>query len=166
MKEFRLRDAIKFLKKRNNLMPVLIIIIGIVLMTAFGGTDRKKEVRTTIDTAAEEARLADILSRIDGAGRVKVMITYNGTTEQSLAYETKSDSSDSSRQEDKRAVMSGSSPMVVGELYPKVRGVIVIAQGAGDSAVKRSLTEAAATAMGVGTSAVRVYKSEQEGKIK
>lgn len=149
----------KFLGSRNNLVLSVILIIGVILMVSVsGGGAGKKEVHTAIDTAAEEARLEAILSEIDGAGNVRVMVTYYGGTEQSLAYETKSDTNKDSHSEDKTAVMSGSSPMIVQELYPKVKGVIVVAQGAGDISVKRELTEAVTAAMGVGASRVKVYK--------
>ena len=142
-------------------MLSVILIIGVILMVSVSGSGaKKKEVHTEIDTAGEEARLEAILSEIDGAGNVSVMVTYYGGTEQSLAYETKSDNNKDSRSEDKTAVMSGSSPMIVQELYPKVKGVIVVAQGAGDISVKRELTEAVTAAMGVGASRVKVYKSE------
>ena len=151
----------KFLTSRNNLVLSVILIIGVILMVSVSGSGaKKKEVHTEIDTAGEEARLEAILSEIDGAGNVSVMVTYYGGTEQSLAYETKSDNNKDSRSEDKTAVMSGSSPMIVQELYPKVKGVIVVAQGAGDISVKRELTEAVTAAMGVGASRVKVYKSE------
>lgn len=144
-------------------MPIVILIIGVILMVSVsGGGKGNKEVQTAIDTAGEEARLEEILSDIKGAGAVKVMITYMGSTEQSLAYETKLDNDDKSHQEDKRVVMSGSSPMIVQELYPEVRGVIITAQGADNTAVKRQLTEAAAAALGVGISRVKVYKSMKD----
>ena len=155
-----MNDVIKFLKSRNNLVPLVILIIGIILMTSVSFGGGKREVQTSIDTAAEEARLEDILSGIDGAGRVRVMVTYYGSTEQSLAYEIKSDKDESSKQEDKRAVMSGSEPVIVQELYPRVKGVIVVADGAEDITVKRALSEAVCAAMGVGISNVRVYKSK------
>ncbi|MDO5398099.1 MAG: hypothetical protein Q4G33_09210 [bacterium] len=161
MKKLQSSVIIKFLSSRNNLVLWVILIIGVILMASVSGNGSgKKEVHTAIDTAAEETRLEEILSRIDGAGEVKVMVTYYGGTEQSIAYETKSDTDKDSHQEDKRAVMSGSSPMVVQELYPRVKGVIVAAQGAGDISVKRKLTEAVTAVMGVGASRVKVYKSE------
>lgn len=163
LKKLRSSVIIKFFSSRNNLVLLVILIIGVILMVSVsGGGAGKKEVHTAIDTASEEARLEAILSRIDGAGKVDVMITYYGGTEQSIAYETKSDTDKDSHQEDKRAVMSGSSPMVVQELYPKVKGVIVTAQGAGDISVKRKLTEAVAAAMGVSVSRVKVYKGSTD----
>lgn len=161
MKEFRLNDVAKFFKTRNNLALLIILIIGVILMTSVSGGRNKKEVKQGLDIAAQEDKLEKILSKIDGAGRVSVMITYYGGAEQSLAYEVSSDSEERSRQEDRRAVMSGNNPVVVQELYPGVKGIIVVASGAGDIRIKRSLAEAASAAMGVSMSCVRVYKEEE-----
>lgn len=162
MKKFQSGDLIKFLKTRNNLVALVILIIGVILMTSVSGGKAKKEVKQTFDVAAQEDRLENILSAIEGAGHVKVMITYRGGSEQRLAYEIKSETEENSHQEDKRAVMSGNSPVVVRELYPEVRGVIVVAEGAGDINIKRALTEAVSASMGIGVSNVRVYKEENK----
>lgn len=159
MKKLELQKLVDFFKNKNNLALVLIFIVGVFLMTSVSGGGEKKEVAQTLDTQKQEEQLEAILSQISGAGKVEVMITYYGGSEQSLAYELKSEKEEKSSEVDKRAVMSGSDPVIVQELYPEVKGVIVVAQGAGNIEVKRALTEAVAAAMGVGTARVRVYKS-------
>lgn len=159
MKKLQLQTVVDFLKNKNNLLLVIIFIVGVFLMTSVTGGGEKKEVQNTLNMQEQERQLEAILSQISGAGRVEVMITYYGGSEQSLAYELKSEDEEKSRQVDKRAVMSGSDPVIVQELYPEAKGVIVVAQGAGSAEVKRALTEAVVAAMGVGASKVRVYKS-------
>ena len=159
MKKLELQKVVDFFKNKNNLALVLIFIVGVFLMTSVSGGGEKKEVEQTLDTQKQEEQLEAILSNISGAGKVEVMITYYGGSEQSIAYEIKSENEEKSSEVDKRAVMSGSNPVIVQELYPEVKGVIVVAQGAGNIEVKRALTEAVAAAMGVGTARVRVYKS-------
>ncbi len=159
LKKLQSDSIIKFFTKRNNLIMVIILIIGVILMTSVSGEKEEKEVYSSIDTEAQEERLSDILSDIEGVGEVKVMITYCGGMERSLAYDVKSDNDGKSQQEDKKTVMSGGSPVVIQEIYPRVKGVIVVAQGAGDIGVKRAITEAVSAAMGVGVSNVKVYNS-------
>ena len=57
------------------------------------------------------------------------MITYYSSSEKNIAYETKVSSREKEESEDKKAVMTDGEPMVVKEVYPKVRGVIVTADG-------------------------------------
>ena len=57
-------EIIKIFKNKNNRLICLILIIGVVLMVAAGGHDRKKEAVSTANEIAvedEEKRLADIL---------------------------------------------------------------------------------------------------------
>jgi stage III sporulation protein AG len=154
-------ELIKFLKNKNNVLILIILIIGVVIMVSSAGRSKPQTV-TTSDTFKEEEELGRILSDIEGAGEVSVMITYYGTTEKDIAYETKTSSSDGTNSsEDKKAVMSGGTPMVVKEIYPKVKGVIITAQGAGNAAVKRRLTEAVTAALDVPEYRVCICQSKE-----
>lgn len=142
-------EIIKFLKNKNNRLLLVILIIGVVIMAVSGGVKEAKPSVDT-DTKKEEAELSRILSKVDGAGKVDVMITYYGTSEKDIAYETKTNSSDGTKSsEDKKAVMSGGEPMVVRETYPRVKGVVITAQGAGNEKVKQRLTEAVIAALDI-----------------
>ena len=50
--------------------------------------------------------------------------------------------------------------MIINERYPKVRGVLVTAEGAGDTVVKRALTEAVSAALGVEPHRICIYKNK------
>lgn len=135
-------------------------------MVAAGG--HKKDapaVKTDTEASAvnEEKRLAGILSEIEGAGRVSVMITYYSSAEKNIAYETKTASREdkSEESEDKRAVMTDGEPMVVKEVYPKVKGVIVTAEGAGSAAVRSAISEAVAASLDVPAHRICIYKKEE-----
>ncbi len=163
LKKLLPHKAVDFIKDSNKLKIIIILIIGVFLMTFMPEDVEKKEVHDTLNIQEQEERLENILSKINGAGKVEVMITYYGSSQTSIAYETKSEVEEKSRQTDKRAVMSGNSPVVIQELYPKVKGVIVVAQGADDIGVKRALREAVTAAMGVGASDVCVYEKSLGG---
>ena len=158
-------EAVKFFKNKNNLLLIIILIIGIVFMTALSDKPRKKSGSVNDDVQLQEEKLESILSEISGAGKVEVMITYYGSSEMDIAYETKTSTSggdkNTSGSEDKKAVISGGEPVVVQEKYPKVKGVIVVAQGADSIEVKRALTDAVTAATGAAACNVCVYKSAQ-----
>ncbi len=158
-------EIIKIFKNKNNRLICLIFIIGVVLMVAAGGHMNKKAPPvnvTEVSAADEEKRLADILSQIDGAGDVSVMITYYSSSEKNIAYETKTSSrEDRSESEDKKAVMTDGSPMVVKEVYPQVKGVIVTAQGAGNAGVRNAISEAVAASLDVPAHRICIFKKEE-----
>ena len=160
-------QIIKIFKNKNNRLICLIFIIGVVLMAAAGGYGGKKAPSAKVSetsAADDETRLADILSQIDGAGDVSVMITYYSSAEKDIAYETKTASREdkSERSEDKKAVMTDGEPMVLKEVYPKVKGVIVTADGAGSSAVRSAISEAVSASLDVPAHRICIFKKEEE----
>ena len=145
-------EALKFLRNKNNLIIVGIMILGIIFMTSFSETDSVKKTDDRADL--QEERLESILSDIEGAGTVSVMITYENTGEKNIAYEKRQN--DTSY--DEKAVMAGGEPMVINETNPKVKGVIVTADGADSISVKRALTEAVSAVLDVDVHRICIYK--------
>lgn len=153
---------IKLLKNKNNLIICLILIIGIVLMVVGGKDNKEENIETTkTEVLTDEKRLEDILSQIDGVGEVSVMITYYSSSEKDLAYETKTSSRNLEESEDKKAVMTDGEPMVVKEVYPDVKGVIVTAQGAGRTDVKAAISEAVSATLDVPVHKICIFKKEE-----
>jgi stage III sporulation protein AG len=160
------KDVIrKILKNKNNQIICIILIIGVVFMLISGGGGEKDNVSKTTAAIDEEKRLEEILSQIDGAGEVSVMITYYGTSEKDIAYETKTNTVGqdlkSEKSEDKKAVMSDGEPMVLREIYPKAKGVIVTADGGGSAAVRQAISEAVTAVTDVPAHRVKIYKRQQ-----
>lgn len=158
-------EFLKIFKNKNNRLIWLILIIGVVLMAAAGEYKKDSAAENTaqeVSIADDERRLEEILSQIEGAGEVKVMITYYSSSEKDIAYETKTSLvEDKSESEDKRAVMTGDEPMVVKEVYPRVKGVIVTAQGAGNAAVKAAISDAVGAALDVPAHKICIFKKEE-----
>lgn len=145
-------DIIKKLKKRNNIAMLIILIIGAAIIAFSSGSGGKTEVTANTANSGEEERLEEILSEIDGAGQVSVMITYESTMEKDIAYDGDND----------RAVTSGGDVMVKREIYPKVKGVIVIADGADTPSVKQAIKEAVTAVTGAGANRVCVFSRGAE----
>ena len=155
-------DLLKIFKNKNNRLICLILIIGVVLM-AVASVDKNKKAdvqptATVTSVEDEEKRLANI----DGAGEVSVMITYYSSSEKNIAYETKVSSREKEESEDKKAVMTDGEPMVVKEVYPKVRGVIVTADGGGNSAVRSAISEAVTASLDVPAHRICIFKKEEK----
>lgn len=101
-------------------------------------------------TAALEKRLEETLSLIDGAGRVCVMITLKDTgekvVEKDVARRSDTDSGGSQNTDQSQSsvyVRDGSveTPYISNELTPQVEGVLVVAQGGGNSMVKQNILQ-------------------------
>lgn len=135
----------KLLKNRNNRVMLVILIIGIVIiMFSNLFTDKESEAsRTPKGNEGEEERLSEILSEIDGAGRVSVMISYEQTKVSNDGIGRGFGYDDSQTEE-------------------KPKGVIVVADGGDDPDVRRKLKEAACAVSGAGANRVCVYDRKED----
>lgn len=139
----------KIFQNRNNLLMIIILIIGIAIIVLPGMKPdvTKDTVEVADETRGEEERLSGILSQIDGAGRVSVMISYESTMEKEIAYDGDME----------RAVTSGGDVVVRREIYPGVKGVIVIADGAAEPSVRNAIKEAVIAVTGAAANHICVY---------
>ncbi|SKC72230.1 stage III sporulation protein AG [Maledivibacter halophilus] len=177
----------------HNLAIVVIacIIILIFLSTFFPKDDSIETSNSNIDVVkgeledanipetaysdSMESRLEKILSKINGVGEVKVMITYETTSEVvPAANVTKSEQTtqETDTQGGNRVIKQenisedivtvsnkdyNNSPIVIKEIKPIIRGVIVVATGADDPRVKNNLIEAVTTVFQIKSHKVKVY---------
>ena len=103
-----------------------------------------------------EARLEDIRSTVRGAGKVRVLVTYATAGERVAA--TRSEQSGEMKQPATVATEGGQSPIILVEREPEIRGVIVVAEGAADPAVRLSLQRAVQAVTGVPLSCIEVFE--------
>ena len=121
-----------------------------------------------------EARLEDILSTVRGAGKVRVLVTYAtagervaatvSTLDESVSETsgvnsaTRSEQSREMRQPATVSTEGGQSPIILVEREPEIRGVIVVAEGAADPAVRLSLQRAVQAVTGIPLSCIEVFE--------
>ena len=188
----------RHLKKGQLLIFLLLGILLMVIAVPTKNVTGKKAGESNIGTSADkesndapsqssanlntytkdlEQRLSGILSQIDGAGDVNVMITMKSSSEKVLDKDvesdhevvTESDSQGGSRQTNsstkkESTVYDGNgtdeSPYVSKELSPKVEGVIVLADGGGNAVVKENISEAVQALFDIEPHKIRVMKKQ------
>ncbi len=126
-----------------------------------------------------EQRLTQALCRVEGVGKVQVMITLKSSKELVLERETpmkqssteESDSQGGSRlirQSERgdtvvyRSEGQDSEPYVVKTLQPETEGVLVVAEGAGNASVRRTVAAIVQALFDVEAHRVSVVKMESE----
>lgn len=147
------------------------IIAVALIVFAFSGNVNKREAeksdaandkRTDADSAARlEQKLEAILSSMRGVGKTRVMLTLDRTSEQVFAANEKRTNGEKNASTESRpaTLQSGGreEAIVLTEVYPKIRGVIVIAEGAADIRVKLSIAAAVSTVLGIDEKNVEVF---------
>lgn len=172
-------------KIKTDILTLAAVGAILIFMGGFMGTGTGKKKQTepktenTVAASGErslEDRLKSILSKVDGAGRVDVLITVKSgreivaATEQiredTATGETASDGDKrnikSGKEESKYVILENSDgsdePLILKELEPEIEGVIIVAEGGGDIIVKNSLISAANAALGVPAHKIEVLK--------
>ena len=170
-------------KKKIYWLLSLAVICGISLI-AMSGIENKEivskdeinnitqeELSNESSKTALEEKLKNILSQIEGAGELDVMITYESSEEIQPAFNTNTtmeETKEVDKQGGERTVKTSSEnktmitssandPIVIKTNQPKINGVIVVATGAKDLNVKETLYSAVQTALQVQGHQVEIY---------
>ena len=112
-----------------------------------------------------EARLGNILSKIEGVGEVDVLITFETTAEQITATTNNShstttqngDNSTTTSTSTDTPIISNQNVIVLQEKMPKIIGVIVVAEGADKAKVKLQILSAVSTALNINQNSIQIY---------
>lgn len=186
MQDFMQKIKEKKLKRSDWLILVLagILILIIALPTDTKGKKQAEEAKeniskenNTMEASKDEIeqKLEDILEKIDGAGEVKVMITYQdsgtqvvekdkNTSENSLE---ESDSTGGVRSTKEQQLQestvyeeadAGNTPFVSKELLPKVEGILIVASGGDNQKVKQNISEAVLALFQVEAHRIKIVK--------
>lgn len=139
-------------------------------------SDKTVEQKKESYEADMEKRLKDILSRVDGAGNVEVMLTISYGKELVLADDTvieqntaqEKDNAGGTRDtknysQDKKTVMytkqnGNNEPVVIKEIEPKIEGIIIVSEGGDDVIVQSNLRKAAQALFNIPAHKIEVFK--------
>lgn len=185
----------KIEKKKNNKLPnFLIICLSLVLISVLVilGNDFFKSTSTVKINSqpnspqvkegfsvsdyetTEENKLKAVLEDIDGVGRVKVMLTIDGSEEQVPAVNINNSTSNTKEQDNNGGTREttqkndGSTivltnegdknqPLIVKTNKPKIVGVCVVAEGAKERVVELKITQAVTRLYNIRPDKVSVY---------
>lgn len=170
--------------EKKKLKPLIflagICVLALIVISVMPDTKKDEsnvstdtEVKTSAKETEEnlEDKLTQILSKISGAGDVDVMITFQSSEEIVPAYNSNTttettkeqDSSGGERTttsstENKTMITSSSNePVIIKTSEAEIKGVIVVASGANDPAVKELLYDAVKTSLQVSGHQVEIY---------
>lgn len=185
-------------RKIENLVVflVLLIITIIAINTIWGDKNEEvkkddnkssyKQLAESIDNNIDsnnqqlaeynlEQSLEDILSKISGVGKVKVLVTYSETSEVIAMYNEKQTASnteetdtnggvrkieetDTNKEIIYEEINGKKTPITQKVVMPKIEGAIITAEGAGNVNVKTNIIQAVSAATGLSTYRIQVFE--------
>lgn len=170
-----LKERIKDIVTKNKKVALMCTlgIVGILLIFFSNikpkNSDKKSDTVSTTEVTAQsdyeseiEQKLTEIISSIENAGEVRVMVTLESTSETVYAQNEKSNTAqnNSSYQNDYIIIddADGENGLKVKVNEPQVKGVAVVCQGGNNPVVKQQITEAVTAVLGIGANRVSISK--------
>ncbi len=145
---FMFLDKIRSNKKIQFLI-ISIFVILIICIFLFGYTNNDSQnVIVESDPIIVyvnnlEDKLSKVLSKVSGAGNVDVVISIESGMETVLAMQTTTKESASGQIETQTSpIIINGKTVIIKELYPKVKGVLIVAEGASSISVMTKLQQA------------------------
>ena len=149
-----LKDLFRKVKPEYLMIAAAVIIVLILFGSSFVKTQTEKDYDVNDYVDMLETKLSDRLSELDGAGRVKVIISVKSGMRSEIATE-KQVGGIGERTTETPVLISGK-PLILGEIYPEICGVIIMAKGAENVKVRLSLITAAQTFLDVSSDKIQV----------
>ena len=175
----------------NAIVFVIILVVTIIIInTIWGGNESKKEEKTTqynsvqlvnsdvesVETSEDtEKSIKQILSKINGVGKVEVLITYSESSQVVAMYNEKNNESQT-KEEDKsggtRTIQENTTdkeivykeengkkvPVTEKVVMPKMEGALIVAEGANNAEVKTNIIQAVEALTGLATHKIQVLE--------
>ena len=194
-KMFSKNDGNNKKKIENILVFIVILAITIVAINYIWNGDESSKssneipeaentnsvVQVSTDTSNDEneEKLANILSNIEGVGKVKVLLTYSQTSTYVPIYNenlkesntTETDSAGGSRtveeSDSQKEVIykedgnGNREPVTQSIISAKIEGAIITAEGANNADVKTAIVQAVEAATGLATHKIQVFKMSE-----
>lgn len=146
---------------------ILAVLLGVILLLLPDGkaaAEKKTAQSAEFDRTAVQREMENILSAIDGAGKLRLMLTVRGGGELELAQDrslTQKGSAEEYSDKTETVVLgSGSSAEVVvtQSRYPDFVGALVVCEGGGSAAVRLEITQALCALTGLPSDRISVIK--------
>lgn len=166
----------------NKKIPTKIIVIGCIGILLIGISDwftpQKSQKNSTNSVQKSVEEYIEILEKktqkmilsISGAGKSKIMITAENSSEKEFATDDdisndyKSNNSEKQQSSELKSEIviidsnSGKDALVTKTIEPQIRGVLVLCEGADIPKVKENVTEAVKTILGIPYNKICVIK--------
>ena len=150
-------------------LPLLIFAAGLLLMLLPTGKRSTQGVQTAAQAAQtqeltpSQEEMEAILFRIDGVGRVDLLLTLRTSGASVYQTDTRTVTSGSGTTEECQTVFgqtsgSGKEPVVQTTLAPQYQGALVVCDGADRASVRLAVVQAVTSLTGLGSNQIAVVK--------
>ncbi|MBR2498281.1 MAG: hypothetical protein IKB67_01015 [Clostridia bacterium] len=163
VKESKIINLFNKIKLNKKFQVIIVIVISLIIV--FGLITSNKEVDKTNEVAVDEIssyvtnlerRLTNTLKTVDGAGNVSVVITVESGMETVLAMTTTTKQTVGGTETVETPLIVNGKTVIVKEVYPKIVGVLIVAQGAKNIAVLNKIQQATTSLLNINLNQIEI----------
>lgn len=151
------------LKKYKYVFLILILGILLMMIPEKEATSKTEVNQQEIPSDTLQIALEKILTKVEGAGKVNVLLTeYTGEEMVYQVDKTRSDASDTSNTKTETVILTDSerneNGMICKIIAPVYKGALIVCQGADSAVVRLAVIEAVSKVTGLSTNQISVLK--------
>ncbi len=153
-----------FLRRIRNDKKLQISVIAVLcailltglLIISLKSPEQISQDEVSLYVENTENKLENLLSSVEGAGRVKVAITVESGMETVLAVSTTVKETSAGKETVQSPIVVNGKTVVLKENYPKITGVLIVAEGAGSISVFKKLQQATVSFLDVNVNQIEI----------
>lgn len=137
---------------------IMVIILVLVLFGGFFSESSKKETSDSVGdyVAGLEERLTNSLKNVEGVGKVSVVINVESGMETVLATKVTVTENGGVKETVETPIIINGKPVVLKEMFPKITGVLIVAEGAGSISVLRRIQQATVSLLDINVNDIEI----------
>ena len=155
----------RFLDKIKNNKKITYVVVAILMFFCFyilslnltaSTSDAEKDGSIYYYVSELEDPLSEILSSIEGAGKVKVAITIKSGMETVLAMKTTTTEGVNGKETVTTPIILNGKTVITKEIFPEITGVLIVAKGADKIYVKNKILQATSSLLDVNVNKIEI----------
>lgn len=175
MKNNFISSIVAKIKNFKHLKTVIVVVLSLIVFAIFASSfvskkSTKTQESTNVSSKAlsyckeQEHRLEQVLESVKGISNVKVFVMVDESPTLKFVEDSSQTQSQNQNISTSETVIvkngSVTNPIVAYEILPKIKGVLVIAKGAGNLKIKTTLTNIISSVLGINISSVEVLEGK------
>lgn len=158
-----IKGIVEKIKSNKKTQIAIILILSVVLLLFFNLSYKTDNVNIKVDNVNDyvsrlEDKLSKTLSQVEGAGRVSVIINVESGMQTILANKTIVNESANGKETETTPIIVNGKTVVLKELYPEITGVLIVAEGASNIAVRSKLQQATISLLDIDLNQIEILK--------
>jgi len=156
-----------FEKFRNNkkfqtifIVVAVVIVLLVLLFFNFGKSNSETAYSETDYVTSLENKLSEVLSKVEGAGKVSVVINVESGMETVLAMKTTTTETTYGTETVETPILVNGKTVVLKEMFPKVIGVLIVSEGASSISVMTKLQQATVSLLNINVNQIEILKMQ------